>query len=327
MWLNRLTGISEESPESVKQNLSLKDGQIISKANGRQLHPGILEIPSLAELRYLTRSLREGDGEIKVSEVVANVQDLHSDPDNQNALFQVASQFNLLEMDSHNVTPEQGIGRYEYDPTQGPACAIACGAGTIYRNYFVQMGDQLGQTAERQLDCLRDLGALLGNENEQLWQMRNGYALPSTYGLRRINEILTDISDEGRDELKQALRVGLQWDTEVTLDGCIHSVSQAYCSALPVGYSQLPEEEWEGFARLVLEASYEATFHAALMNRKRYGNNTLYLTLLGGGAFGNRTQWIVESIDMVTSIFRNEDLDVRVVSYGNSNSAIQNILH
>ncbi len=53
-------------------------------------------------------------------------------------MFQVASQFNLLEMISPNVTPDDGIGIYENDPTQGPACAIACGAGTIYRNYLVR---------------------------------------------------------------------------------------------------------------------------------------------------------------------------------------------
>ncbi|MCK5683507.1 hypothetical protein KAJ27_05280 [bacterium] len=51
-------------------------------------------------------------------------------------MFQVASQFNLLEMVSPGVTPEEGVGRYEHDHTQGPACAIACGVGTIYRNYF-----------------------------------------------------------------------------------------------------------------------------------------------------------------------------------------------
>jgi len=62
---------------------------------------------------------------------------LHCDIENTNALFQAASQFNLLEMIVPHISPEQGVDRYENDFTQGPACAIACGAGTIYRNYFV----------------------------------------------------------------------------------------------------------------------------------------------------------------------------------------------
>jgi len=37
------------------------------------------------------------------------------------APFQVASQFNLLEMTGPSVTPEHGVARYAHDPTQGPA--------------------------------------------------------------------------------------------------------------------------------------------------------------------------------------------------------------
>jgi hypothetical protein len=36
-------------------------------------------------------------------------------------------------MVSPRVTPEDGVGIYDLDRTQGPACAVAAGAGTIYR--------------------------------------------------------------------------------------------------------------------------------------------------------------------------------------------------
>jgi hypothetical protein len=72
----------------------------------------------------------------RVSVVTGDVRQMHRSPENAGALFQVASQFNLLEMTSYNVTPEQGVTRYKDDHTQGPACAIAAGAATIYRNYF-----------------------------------------------------------------------------------------------------------------------------------------------------------------------------------------------
>lgn len=49
----------------------------------------------------------------------------------QGSLFQVASQFNVLEMVSPDVGPEAGVTIYENDHTQGPACAIACPAGTV----------------------------------------------------------------------------------------------------------------------------------------------------------------------------------------------------
>ena len=84
---------------------------------------------------------------------------MHRSPENAGALFQVASQFNLLEMVGPTVTPELGVTRYKDDPTQGPACAIAAGAATIYRNYFAPVDGSHGQTTKRQLDGLADLGA------------------------------------------------------------------------------------------------------------------------------------------------------------------------
>jgi hypothetical protein len=70
----------------------------------------------------------------------------------------VASQFNALEMTGPRVTPENGVTRYKHGHTQGPACAIAAGAATIYRNYFAPVADGIGQTADRQFDGLADIG-------------------------------------------------------------------------------------------------------------------------------------------------------------------------
>lgn len=42
----------------------------------------------------------------------------------------VASQFNCLEFVNPNVVPEDGVTNYIYDHTQGPSCAMSCGAGT-----------------------------------------------------------------------------------------------------------------------------------------------------------------------------------------------------
>jgi hypothetical protein len=258
-----------------------------------------------------------------VREVIASVQDLHADPANAGALFQVASQFNLLEMASPSATPELGIGIYENDPTQGPACAVAAGAGTIYRNYFAPVNGQIGQSAGRQIDCLADLGRALDNTGSRLWQMRNGYALAGRDGLIEISDRLRALSDSELDELRGLLRIGIQWNTQVTLPGCAHLVSQAYCSALPVAYSSHPASLWESFARLVLEAAYEATLCAAILNRQRAGERRLYLTLLGGGAFGNQPEWILDALRRALRLYAGWDLDVAIVSYRSSNPGVQ----
>ena len=88
-----------------------------------------------------------------------------------------ASQFNCLEMTGPAVTPARGIAIYFNDPTQGPKCALACPAGTVYRNYLCQEG--VGQ-GESQIDCLVDVAAVVNNTKHKYWKMMNGYgAVPA----------------------------------------------------------------------------------------------------------------------------------------------------
>jgi len=287
---------------------------------------GQLETPSLAQLRERVRKISVDRKPISVHEVVANVQHLHLERANQNALFQVASQFNLLEMTSPGVTPESGVGIYEEDFTQGPACAIAAGAGTIFRNYFVAIEGHVGQTADRQLDCLSGIGALLGNADQRLWRMVNGYALPSVGALDEISQKLGEMDDAELDHVRQSLQVGLQWQTQVTLENASHTVSQAYCSALPVAYTTYSPQLWSPFAILVLEAAYEATICAAIINHVGTGNNQLFLTLLGGGAFGNDPDWIMGAIRRSLELYCDSGIDVTLVSHGASNRWVRQLV-
>jgi hypothetical protein len=326
MWFETLIGCPEGSPQQVRENIVL-DGELLkSRVNGKVLACGRLETPSLAELRERVKVGKPGAGKLSVREIVANVQDLHRDISNAGALFQVASQFNLLEMVSPQVTPERGVGIYEHDRTQGPACAIAAGAGTIYRNYFAPVNGKIGQSAENQIDCLADFGEALGNSENRLWKMKNGYALPSREGLIEISKRLRESSEKELDELRKRLRIGIQWNTQVTIKNAKHRVSQVYCSALPVAYCNHDSSLWENFARLVLEASYEATLCAAILNTQTNGNRTLFLTLLGGGAFGNKIDWIVDAIERGLNLNKQVDLDVAIVSYGSSSQGVRQLI-
>ena len=326
MWFEALTGFPEGSAQQVRAKLSVEGNTLKSRVNGKEWICGELETASLAELRQRVYSSGYKAGRLSVREVIADVQKLHTDESNAGALFQVASQFNLLEMTGPGVTPESGVGIYEDDHTQGPACAVAAGAGTIYRNYFAVVNGQIGQSAKNQIDCIADLGEALGNSNGRLWKMRNGYALASEAGLAEVSTRLRGLNEREIDGLRQMLRIGIQRDTQVTLRDCSHLVSQAYCSALPVAYCQHESSLWEEFAQLVLEASYEATMCAAILNAKRTGNNRLYLTLLGGGAFGNEPDWIIAGLRRALNLYRDADLDVAIVSYRLSNSDVQDLV-
>ena len=176
MWFERLVGFKEVSLTQVKSNLIIEGDGFISKVNNKKFYFGQLEVPTLEYLRDNIELEVTENKRISIQKVVANVQELHSNVENSNAVFQAASQFNLLEMINPEITPEHGVARYENDYTQGPACAIACGAGTIYRNYFLEVNNKIGQTSTNQIDCLDLIGIELKNDDLGLWTMKNGYA-------------------------------------------------------------------------------------------------------------------------------------------------------
>jgi hypothetical protein len=172
-----------------------------------------------------------------------------------------------------------------------------------------------------QLNGLADLGDALSSATKlpvgDLWTMRNGYALCSQMGLDAIAQHLGTLTTDRIDVLRGKLRIGIHRDVEVT-DAAGPDrprVSQAFCSALPVAYASVPPAHWEPFAVLVLEAAYEATLWAAVLNAQRGASNVVFLTLLGGGAFGNCSTWIHAAMRRALKSITAYDLDVRIVSY------------
>ena len=328
-WFEELFGFRETSVETVRKNIKIKGSHLYSKVNGKSYCVGELSTPSLSDLREAAaKSLKQQKGKLKVQNIVANVRDLHCDPINSNALFQVASQFNLLEMVNPEVTPEEGVTRYAMDRTQGPACAIAAGAATVYRNYFAPVNGEIGQTSDNQIDCLSGVGDLLGNSNKSLWSMNNGYALCSSEGLSKINQKLELLTEPEKDKIRGSLQIGLHSGIEVTDQNTPNGqlISQSFCSALPVAYSNSPAYHWNRFANLILESAYEATLCAAIINANRCGSNKVFLTQLGGGAFGNESSWIYNAMTRAFSIYKDCDLDIRIVSYGSVDQELERII-
>lgn len=325
-WFERLTGFAEDGYASTQGRLRVEGNELVSTVNGKRYGIGELTLPTLAELRARVNPARGQRS--SVAGLIGDARALHRDF--EGALFQVASQFNVLEMVSPHVTPERGVTGYAGDPTQGPACALAAGAATIYRNYFVEFPDGVGQTADRQIDNLAGLGAALsaltGLPVADLWEMQNGYALATSTGLAAIGEVLRPADEGVLDALRGHLAIGLHRDVEVTDAGDGRRVSQAFCSALPLGYSQLPSRQWEPFARLVLEATYEATLLAAAEQAAAGGSNTVLLTRVGGGVFGNELPWIDAAIERALGVVADAGLDVRIVGHRDLDAGVRGIV-
>lgn len=320
-WFSRIAGFPEEDYASTQRRLAVDDGHLVNLATGERRGFGSFEMPTLASLRHRAAPHLGAGLRTTVRCMSGDARRLHAQPELAGATFQVASQFNALEMVAPDVTPEDGVTRYAHDLTQGPACAIAAGAGTVWRNYLVTVAGRQGQTAERQIDTLAGTGqllsALLARPVRALWTMRNGYALATPDGLRDIGKLIDDSPGTLKEQLRDSLAVAWQRHVEVTdlRAADAHRVSQVFCSALPVAYSSIAPPAWEPFARLVLEATYEATLLAAVIERAAGGSAMVLLTRVGGGAFGNADAWIDDALWRALSRVAVAGLDVRLVSH------------
>jgi len=113
MWFKKLTGFTEKSPAQVRANMKIKGNQLSSKINGKTYTYGRLETPSLKELRSRSSLISPSfKGRLVLSELVADVSELHKQENNSGCLVQAASQFNLLEMVAPSVSPEAGVDIY-----------------------------------------------------------------------------------------------------------------------------------------------------------------------------------------------------------------------
>ncbi|MDQ7856497.1 hypothetical protein [Klebsiella michiganensis] len=326
-WFNDVFGF-EESEYAATQARFFQEGPFLHTRSQPSVsyRSGILTMPSLAELRKVVSNLvTEPYGRCRFDILEADAYDLHRKSEVKGALIQVASQFNLLEMPCEYTTPEKGITEYQFDHTQGPACAMACAAATVFRNYLVPIGSQTGQSTTSQLNTLADMEKAIGIDGIR---MKNGYALMSANTVQAISRYIASLDEQMRDRLRQELRIGLHSDTEVTIPGVPEDqfVSQALCSALPVAYNSSPREDWAPFASLVLEASYEATLLAGVLNYRRTGNPRVYVTMVGGGAFGNEPGWIITALRRALYLVSHHNLEVMFVSYRHTPAAFYSLI-
>jgi hypothetical protein len=110
-WFERLTGFRETGYEETRSRLEVDGGRLRSRINGGSYGIGELELASLHDLRARAEIAGGRPGRLRMSVVTGDVRRMHQSPANAGAVFQVASQFNLLEMVSPDVTPEDSVDR------------------------------------------------------------------------------------------------------------------------------------------------------------------------------------------------------------------------
>lgn len=265
-----------------------------------------------------------------------NIGKLQGNPENKNAVFQVASNFNALETTNHeDQNNVNTVKDYCFDNTQGPRASISALPGLIYRRYYYFYPDrknldcmlwgQRGQTNNNNIDeqgrkfqinFLEDLdvhtmnGYIWGNDGfiEMKFGQKNDSDQPFPSNIDNIKE-------ENASKFKIGYHSGIQVAFGATYGSGFSSetqeffydpsqiIDQVFAAALVTQNAEYQPQDilnkaTDERAKLILNWTYEAMLKSAFLKGKRDGNGKIkvFLTRIGGGAFANKQEWIDEAI-------------------------------
>ena len=234
-----------------------------------------------------------------------------SNPKHPKSMFQVASNFNGIETIDETATPdsEDFTTNYIYDHTQGPGASVSAGPAAIARVFaaFYDESKPAGEWAQRGLDHqINMLSDVSGYYN-----VINGYVVNSVNGSDQTQPLM-DTSEEYVNSIAGKVKLCVHENADVTFGARYydddendymavlkepHRINQVFTAAMnlrqgPNGKANQMLQDSPAKSRVLLRASYVGSYLAAVNT----GCESLYLTLIGGGAFGNDLNIIFDEI-------------------------------
>lgn len=339
----KLTGVQEEyfrvHPEVIKKCIVREpngDFSIVNVKTGEKFSAGKFQEYSIEDLDKKIAQMGDGENKQKGTIVTISLSDWRSshdaikkvdvanmqiDPKNKDALFGVASNFNVLEtLSGSDSTSEKRINEYVYDHTQGPFASLSAMAGLILRTY--------GQYYSE-------------NTPSEMWKQTDEHQVNLLGGLdiKTANGYVTEDSDSlykklSRPNAKKKFKIGYHKNICVTggysfndeHQEYIHNpnqvVDQAFCAALNLdGYekkgSYSPTQQNKESAKKILEWTYEGILKAAYVE----GKKKVILPLIGCGVFNNDPSWIAEAIEKQKDFIKQSGMVVVINLYSLEKSA------
>jgi len=284
---------------------------------GERWNCGTLTLPNLAELRSAS-SVTGGTGRGTLNVLCAperpsalDVGFLQSKPENRNAVFQVASNFNALElMSKSDERAMTEIGSYVFDMTQGPFASISASPGLVLRHYYPFYDESTEPWQWRQhfdgqqVELLRDTSL----------KVKNGYLDLEPNSLQEPLAIETLRVATHRDI--QVAFGAVQGSHHVLVGDPEQRVDQVFTATADLANTNLDlfrkhPDTVKQTIQTLLNAAYEATIRAAIAAERQ----RVFLTLIGGGVFANPPNWIVCAIERLVPLIRESGLTVLVNTY------------
>jgi len=285
----------------------------------------IKDFPKYENKSGVSMKIVLGSGSKTIEFDKIDVGALQTKPENRGATFQVASNFNCLEFVNENGSAREGITKYVADVTQGPTASISAAAGTLYRNYFVPHSvngkEYIGQL-QAQINLLDGIPLLHVKNGYIHWPSENEWLK-----LQNSNFNFNDVSNMkvGVHKLvgvtSGVKKGGLIEMMPVNSNQVINQVFTAAMNMTTIMGKWRTSRLAEDVARFILRGAYRGTILSAIENsrvlsEKDYpGKNKCFLTMIGGGVFANKFEWIIDSILDQDDLIRNSGLEIILVSF------------
>lgn len=325
-WINDLFGF-KETVDSVMKNIELEkkaDGVWLkSKINGNSFNSGFFSLNSISSYDHL---IPRGNGKLHIicgNEMksrrleLVDIQTAQSFPEFEGATFQIASNFNCLEFGSDICTAAMGVSVYGVDATQGPAGAVSCGQGAIYRNYFTDVNPGYIGQIDKEINLL----------SRTPIHLRHGKAIIDEKECERLRNLnfdwdnLDNIQIGVHSHLHAIMsRSNKKWHLKINEKP--QYINQIFTAALAYNSYTVMNQFTLDIGSKILRADYCASILAGWDNSLKWpdypGSNKLFLTLVGGGFFRNPISMVAEAIKFNKQKIIDSGLDVYLMCFNKS---------
>lgn len=287
------------------------------------------ENPTKRSSKKGTISLIEGTNTSQTSSFrrMVDIGHLQSLPENRNAVFQVASDFDALEatsftQDSRNVM----LTSYGRDLTQGPSACISAFPALVFRRYFAKRvqsmeSEEKGKNSDNDGD---EFYNLLSKLMEEYKEGELPFELTKA-GYIKFKRNCKGPESDSYKKVGVGIHEGIQVTHGFRVDfdhhkklcpsksekQIIHQVFTSTTDLKLANYTLASKDAVIEWTKQLLFAAYEGTIRAAI----RLNSEKVYLTMVGCGAFRNNPLWVFDAINNVKQLIIDHGLQVYLIYY------------
>lgn len=330
-WFYRITGVDEETfknniNDHIFYDSEIDQNYIINNITNERFNCGKLEHIELYKLEQQCKDVKRNQNNISFEILIGNDADvakLQTLKQFDKSVFLVASNFDALEHPNEDtqISDYNFITYYDCDHTQGPTAALGAPAACIDRSLM-------------KLNMLEHV--------EHIYTTKNGYPVLK----EPINPINLDDLKLGlfkavihNNVEVSAYKIPKSRGVEIIPKEKRNVVDQVFAAAVNIKQRLIGANNANIVNKypILLEYPLICGYYSAYLTALKNNRETIVLTLLGGGVFGNQIDKIIDAIikahisyskfgnikRIVLPLFRYKDRDLEIITNKLKSSGIK----